>query len=81
MEPSKLTPKQLNVAKMMAFGYTSKEISTATGRSIKTVEKHRAVIYWKLGCNSIPVMLRLMLRLNQITVEEFLKQTNGENSA
>ena len=44
-----LTPRELEVLKLIAEGNSSKEIATTLVLSLKTVESHRANILSKLG--------------------------------
>ncbi len=44
-----LTPRELEILKLIAEAYTSKEIADALVISVKTVERHRANILEKLG--------------------------------
>jgi DNA-binding NarL/FixJ family response regulator len=44
-----LTPRELEVVKLIAEGHTSKEIAASLVVSVKTVERHRANILGKLG--------------------------------
>jgi DNA-binding NarL/FixJ family response regulator len=45
----RLTPRELEVLKLIAEGRTSKEIAELLVLSIKTVERHRADILHRLG--------------------------------
>jgi two-component system response regulator NreC len=44
-----LTPREVEVLRLIALGYTSVEIAPKLGISSRTVESHRARIYKKLG--------------------------------
>jgi DNA-binding NarL/FixJ family response regulator len=50
---SGLTPRQRQVAELLARGYSNKQIAARLCVSVRTVESHRANIYEKLGISSI----------------------------
>ena len=50
--PAGLTPRELEVLRLVAGGYTNPEIAERLVISIRTVETHRAAIYRKLGATS-----------------------------
>jgi DNA-binding NarL/FixJ family response regulator len=57
-----LTPRELEVLKLIAEAYTSKEISKALWISIKTVERHRQNILDKLGMRDRVELTRYAIR-------------------
>jgi DNA-binding NarL/FixJ family response regulator len=57
-----LTPRELEVLKLIAEAYTSKEIAKALFISIKTVERHRANILEKLGMRDRVELTRYAIR-------------------
>jgi DNA-binding NarL/FixJ family response regulator len=57
-----LTPRELEVLKLIAEGHTSKEIATTLVLSIKTVETHRANILAKLGMRDRVDLTRYAIR-------------------
>jgi len=57
-----LTPRELEVLKLIAEGHTSKEIATVLGLSVKTVESHRAHILGKLGMRDRVDLTRYAIR-------------------
>lgn len=57
-----LTPRELEVVKLIAEGYTSKEISETLVISEKTVERHRANILEKLGMRDRTELTRYAIR-------------------
>jgi DNA-binding NarL/FixJ family response regulator len=57
-----LTPRELEVLKLIAEGNTSKEIAAALVLSIKTVERHRANILEKLGMRDRVDLTRYAIR-------------------
>ena len=57
-----LTPRELEVVKLIAEGHTSKEIATTLVLSIKTVESHRTNILTKLGMRDRVDLTRYAIR-------------------
>ena len=57
-----LTPRELEVLKLIAEAYTSKEIASALFISIKTVERHRQNILDKLGMRDRVELTRYAIR-------------------
>ena len=53
-----LTEREASVARLVAQGYTNKEISTQLGVSVKTVETHKAHCMEKLGLHSRAELVR-----------------------
>lgn len=57
----KLTPRELEVAELMAAGHPSKRIGIILGISVKTVEVHRARVFEKTATNNLPELTRLFV--------------------
>jgi DNA-binding NarL/FixJ family response regulator len=57
-----LTPRELEVLKLIAEGHTSNEIAGALTLSIKTIETHRANILGKLGMRDRVDLTRYAIR-------------------
>ena len=57
-----LTPRELEVLKLIAEGNSSKEIATTLVLSLKTVESHRANILSKLGMRDRVDLTRYAIR-------------------
>ena len=53
-----LTPREIEVARLIAQGYTSREIAKALSISVRTVEFHRANLMSKLGLRSRVELIR-----------------------
>jgi DNA-binding NarL/FixJ family response regulator len=62
-----LTPRELEVVKLVAEGYTSDEIATTLFISRKTVDRHRANILEKLGMRDRVDLTRYAIRRGLIT--------------
>jgi DNA-binding NarL/FixJ family response regulator len=57
-----LTPRELEILKLIAEGQTSKEIAQLLVLSIKTVERHRADILHRLGMRDRVELTRYAIR-------------------
>ena len=53
-----LTPREREVAQLLAEGHRTKEVSARLAISVKTAEAHRANIFHKLGVGSIAELVR-----------------------
>jgi DNA-binding NarL/FixJ family response regulator len=61
---SLLSPRELQIVKLVAEGKSNKEVANTLKISIKTVESHRAHIMQKLGLHSITELVRYAIRNN-----------------
>lgn len=69
---AELSERELEVWNGMARGLFSKEIADHLKLSIKTVEKHRQMIYYKFEiCNPIDA-IRVGLQQGCMTIDDFL---------
>jgi DNA-binding NarL/FixJ family response regulator len=59
---AQLTPRQRQVAKLLAEGETNKEVAVALNISVKTVETHRSEIMRRLGLSSFSELVRYAVR-------------------
>ena len=57
-----LTPRELEVVRLLAEGHTSGRVGAVLGISVKTVETHRAKIMRKLELGSVVGLVRYALR-------------------
>jgi DNA-binding NarL/FixJ family response regulator len=64
-EVSLLTDREREVVQLLAEGKVNKEVASALGISVKTVETHRAAVMRKLGMNSIVELVHYAIR-NQL---------------
>lgn len=60
--PSILSPRELEVAKLVAAGMSSKEVASQLNLSTRTVEKHRANIMDKIGVREVASLVRWCLQ-------------------
>lgn len=60
-EQGVLTPRETEVLRLMALGYTNREVGEQLSLSVRTVETHRAHIQQKLGLDSRPELTRYAL--------------------
>lgn len=60
-----LSPRELDVAKRLALGETSKMVALNLGISHRTVEIHRAAVATKLGAKSTAGVVRLMVEAGE----------------
>jgi DNA-binding NarL/FixJ family response regulator len=58
----KLTPRELEVTRLLAEGLGNKEIASILRMAVRTVETHRANIMCKLGLHSAAALVRYALR-------------------
>ena len=63
---SLLTPREAEVVKLVAEGYSTKEIAATLGISGKTVERHRANLMQKLGLRDRVELTRYAIRTGLI---------------
>jgi DNA-binding NarL/FixJ family response regulator len=65
--PSALTPREREIAQLVADGKTNWCVASILGISVKTVETHRAHLMLKLGCESIAELVRYAVRNLMVT--------------
>lgn len=61
-----MTERQKQVLKLVAQGYTSEQIGDMLHLSTKTVMRHRANIYAKVGTNNLAELIKLAIRLGLV---------------
>ena len=72
-----LTPRQIEVLRLVAEGYSTKQIAFKLGISAKTVETHRAQLTERLDIHDVAGLVRYALKTGLVTVDQPpLKQTN-----
>jgi DNA-binding NarL/FixJ family response regulator len=65
-----LTPREVEVLRLVAEGRTNQEIADQLMLSIKTVQAHRANVMEKLGLQDITHLVRFAVRYGLISLEE-----------
>ncbi|MHB8600034.1 MAG: response regulator [Ktedonobacteraceae bacterium] len=68
-EWQRLTPREMEVLKLVAEGYTNQEIADMLVLSIKTVQAHRANVMEKLELHDITHLVRFAIRHGLIPVD------------
>jgi DNA-binding NarL/FixJ family response regulator len=63
---AKLTPRQVEVLRMVAEGQRTREIATRLKLSVKTVESHRGEIMKRLGIHDLVNLVRYAMRLGLV---------------
>jgi DNA-binding NarL/FixJ family response regulator len=63
---SALTPRELEVVRLVAEGETNKRIAALLNISIKTVDTHRTTAMRKLGFHTAVELARYAVRMNMI---------------
>jgi len=59
---NKLTPREIEIVRAAADGYSIKGTASNLCISNKTVQNHRRKIIWKLSCGNITNAVALMIR-------------------
>jgi len=62
VEPTSLTPSELEIVKMIADGYSTKEIALKKHISFHTVVTHRKNIFRKLEINNVTELIKFAVR-------------------
>lgn len=57
-----LTPREIEIARLVTEGLSSKEIASRLNLSVRTVEKHRANIMDKLGVREVASLVRYCMQ-------------------
>jgi DNA-binding NarL/FixJ family response regulator len=64
-----LTGRQREILQLVAEGQSTKEIASALGLSVKTVETHRTRIMDRLGIRDVAGLVRLAIRTGLVSSE------------
>ncbi len=62
----KLTPRQVEVLRMVAEGHRTREIAIRLNLSVKTIESHRGEIMKRLGIHDLVTLVRYAMRLGLV---------------
>jgi DNA-binding NarL/FixJ family response regulator len=65
-----LTPRQREVLRLIAEGYTAREIAQALTISVKTVETHRTLLMERLDIHDIAGLVRYAMRVGLVVPTE-----------
>jgi DNA-binding NarL/FixJ family response regulator len=66
----KLTPRQLEVLRLVAAGHTTREIARRLKLSAKTVESHRGELMKRLGIHDVVALVRYAVRVGLVAPEK-----------
>lgn len=67
-----LTPRQLEILKLVVSGRSMKEIAYDLGLSVKTVETHRAQLMERLGIRDLPRLVLYAVRRGLVSIDDVL---------
>lgn len=65
-----LTPRQLEVLRMIAEGHSTKNIAHRLKISVKTVESHRAQLMQRLNIHDVAGLVRYAIKMGVVMIEE-----------
>jgi DNA-binding NarL/FixJ family response regulator len=65
----KLTPRQLEVLRLVTAGHTTREIARRLKLSAKTVESHRGEVMKRLGMHDVVALVRYAVRVGLVPSE------------
>jgi DNA-binding NarL/FixJ family response regulator len=64
-----LTPRQVEVLRLIAEGFTTKEIAGQLNLSVKTVDAHRTLLMRELNIHDIAGLVRYAIRIGLVSAE------------
>ena len=64
----RLTPRQIEVLRMVADGYRTREIATHLRLSVKTIESHRGEIMKRLEIHDVVGLVRYAMRVGLVAI-------------
>ena len=70
---AELTPRQLEVLRLIADGKTTKDIARELEISVKTVESHRAQLMDRLNIHDVAGLVRHAIKVGLVTIEGISK--------
>jgi DNA-binding NarL/FixJ family response regulator len=65
----RITPRELEIIRLLAQGKPNKELSTQLGITVRTVETHRSKIMLKLGLHSLAELIHYAMRNEIISIK------------
>ena len=66
---ARITPREIEIIRLLAAGKTNKEIAPRLGITVRTVETHRAKIMFRLGLHSLAELMHYAMRHGLATVQ------------
>jgi DNA-binding NarL/FixJ family response regulator len=66
---SDLSPRQIQIIRLIAYGHTNREIADELKIGVKTVETHRAELMTRLDIHDVPGLVRYAIRNGLITAD------------
>lgn len=66
-----LSARELDVLRLLAIGYGSKQVASALSISPKTVESHRSRIMLKTGVTSLAHLVHYAIRHQIVEIQEW----------
>ncbi len=67
---ARVTPREVEIIRLLAQGKSNKEIATELGIAVRTVETHRSKIMLKLGLHSLAEIIHYAMRHGIATIQE-----------
>ena len=77
---SELTPRQLQVLKLLAEGQSTKDMARALNLSGKTIETHRAQLMERLNIRDIASLVRYAIKMGVASIDEKSIKKRGGGS-
>jgi DNA-binding NarL/FixJ family response regulator len=66
---ARITPRELEIIRLLAQGKSNKEIAAELGIAVRTVETHRAKIMLKLGLHSLAELIHYAMRRGIVSAQ------------
>jgi DNA-binding NarL/FixJ family response regulator len=66
----RVTPREIEIIRLLAEGRTNKEIAALLGIAVRTVETHRSKIMLKLGLHSLAEIIHYAMREGIATIQK-----------
>jgi DNA-binding CsgD family transcriptional regulator len=70
-KPRKLSPRQLEITRLLVFGYSSRQIMQKLGIRAATLDTHRTNIRKKLGVHTLVDLVWFAIINNLVSIEEY----------
>lgn len=67
---AQLTPRQIEILRLIVRGVSTREIARGLGLSVKTVDAHRAQIMDRLKLRDVPSLVLYALRKGLVSEED-----------